>query len=195
MVALMVLCGHVISQAWALERHDRDPGKHAGTAEGPYSSGSRPDPDIWALIFAYYTLLIHALVFAFPLRACWSVWSITRSLKRAARRAALEGFKTTSRRRRASIASTSSSETIMSNSVVSDSQGGCSSTASEANGSERDVCTDAADAPYNSVIHVIVIPNYKEELDTLKETLQVLASHPQARCSYDVSMPLVPSAR
>lgn len=36
------------------------------------------------------------------------------------------------------------------------------------------------------VIHAIIIPNYKEETDILRETLEVLASHPRARSSYDI---------
>lgn len=42
----------------------------------------------------------------------------------------------------------------------------------------------------DKVIHAIIIPNYKEDVDGLRETLDVLASHPQARLSYDVSSPL-----
>ena len=47
--------------------------------------------------------------------------------------------------------------------------------------------TDGDAADHDHVIHAIVIPNYKEEVDSLRETLDVLASHPQARDSYDVS--------
>lgn len=34
--------------------------------------------------------------------------------------------------------------------------------------------------------HLIILPNYKETLDTLRETLFVLASHPNAHQSYRV---------
>jgi hypothetical protein len=37
------------------------------------------------------------------------------------------------------------------------------------------------------IIHAIIIPIYKEELETLEDTLSVLASHPAARAMYDVS--------
>ncbi|GJN69805.1 hypothetical protein PLICBS_003857 [Purpureocillium lilacinum] len=46
--------------------------------------------------------------------------------------------------------------------------------------------SDGTDIAEVSVIHAIVIPNYMEEIDTIKETLAVLAFHPQAYCSYDV---------
>jgi hypothetical protein len=39
---------------------------------------------------------------------------------------------------------------------------------------------------YERVVHAIIIPNYKEDSDGLRETLDVLASHPQACASYDV---------
>ncbi|KAK9371268.1 hypothetical protein V1509DRAFT_650873 [Lipomyces kononenkoae] len=35
-------------------------------------------------------------------------------------------------------------------------------------------------------IHAIFVPNYKEDLDTLRETLGMLASHPMARSSYEI---------
>ncbi len=37
------------------------------------------------------------------------------------------------------------------------------------------------------VTHCIIIPDYKEDMDTMKETLSVLGSHVLARSSYDVS--------
>jgi hypothetical protein len=45
------------------------------------------------------------------------------------------------------------------------------------------------DGDRESVIHAIIVPNYKEELDTLRETLGVLGCHPQARTSYEVFSP------
>lgn len=44
-----------------------------------------------------------------------------------------------------------------------------------------------SDITAESVVHAIIVPNYKEEMDTLRETLEVLASHPQAREVYDVN--------
>jgi hypothetical protein len=38
-----------------------------------------------------------------------------------------------------------------------------------------------------SVIHAIILPSYKEDLETMKETISVLASHVLAKSSYDVS--------
>jgi hypothetical protein len=39
------------------------------------------------------------------------------------------------------------------------------------------------------VVHAILIPNYKESVDGLRETLDVLGSHPQAKYSYHASIP------
>lgn len=38
----------------------------------------------------------------------------------------------------------------------------------------------------NTLLHVIIIPNYKEDVDTLRATMAVLASHAQAQTSYHV---------
>ena len=38
------------------------------------------------------------------------------------------------------------------------------------------------------VIHAIILPNYKEDFDTLRTTLNVLASHPRAFTQYEVSL-------
>ncbi len=43
-----------------------------------------------------------------------------------------------------------------------------------------------ADAGQEKILHAILVPNYKENIDDLRETLDVLASHPQARSNYDV---------
>lgn len=132
---------------------------------------------LWTVIFAYYCLFIHVLVAMFPLRSCWAMWDITRSLKKAAHSKALQNLKF-AHRRRGSSTSLSSSETLTSSHA--------SSTSSEAGDLEAEIYTDG-DAEPDRVCHAIVIPNYKEELDSLRETLEVLGCHPQARNSYDVS--------
>jgi hypothetical protein len=129
-------------------------------------------------LFCYYCLLIHFLVFIFPIRSCWAVFNITGSLKKAARTRAMRDIKF-GHRRRGSSTSLSSSETLTSSRDIS------STSSSEAGDLELEGYGDGDIAP-DRVIHAIVIPNYKEENDTLRETLEVLASHPQARNTYDV---------
>ncbi|KAI8848771.1 hypothetical protein BC829DRAFT_417372 [Chytridium lagenaria] len=44
------------------------------------------------------------------------------------------------------------------------------------------------DLPFEQVMHVIIIPNYKENMDTLCETLDILASHSRAPTNYKVCL-------
>lgn len=145
----------------------------APRAHDPKSGGG------WIKLFTYYCLLIHFLVFIFPLRSCWAVFSINRNIKKAAHTRALRDIKF-GHRRRGSSTSLSSSETLTSSRDIS------STSSSEAGDLDPEAYVDGDIAP-DRVIHAIVIPNYKEENDTLRETLEVLASHPQARNTYDVS--------
>jgi hypothetical protein len=184
MIALMVLCYWVISKESAASRHGykyQQQDNLSASSSYPAAKGA----GYWTVIYAYYCLLIHFLVFMFPLRACWSIWDLTRSLKKTARSKTLRDFKF-AHRRRGSSTSLSSSETLTSSH-------GCSASSSEAGDLDAELYADADVAP-DHVIHAIVIPNYKEEMDTLKETLEVLASHPQARNSYDVSGSFPPVA-
>ena len=135
---------------------------------------------IWVKTFAYYCLLIHFLVFVFPIRSCMAVFTITRSLRKVARSRALKDIKF-SHRRRGSSTSLSSSETLTSSRDLG------STSSSEAGDLDVEMYAEADIAP-DRIIHAIIIPNYKEENDTLRETLEVLASHPQARNTYDVSL-------
>jgi len=102
-------------------------------------------------------------------------------MKRAVRSDSLLDLKRLASRRD-SYASASSSETLISNRTSTS-----SSTTSEAGDCDPDFYTDGVPGANDNVVHAIIIPNYKEEIDTLRETLDVLASHPQARYSYDVS--------
>ncbi|KAI8891787.1 hypothetical protein BC833DRAFT_613301 [Globomyces pollinis-pini] len=44
------------------------------------------------------------------------------------------------------------------------------------------------DIPFDSVVHVIILPSYKEDLNTLCETLDILASHRRALTQYRVCL-------
>jgi hypothetical protein len=179
MIIVVALSYWVISSEYTLQRHGYKY-EQAETLAASYSSTSTTGAGIWTYVFAYYCLLVHFLVFMLPFRACWAVWDITQALKRITRSNTLEDYKKLVVRRRDSYASLSSSETLTSETNVG------SASASEAGDTELEMYTDGADAVQDPVIHAIVIPNYKEEMDTLKETLDVLASHPLARTSYDV---------
>jgi hypothetical protein len=182
MLATIALSYWVISKeaaATGYSYHLMQHGSHSTTAA---TTTVETGAGMWTVTFAYYCLLIHFLVFLFPIRSCWSIIDITRTMKKTARSKTLRDIKL-SHRRRGSSTSLSSSETLTS------SRDG-STTGSEAGDIDLEPYTDGESNAAENVIHVIIIPNYKEEVDTLRETLDVLASHPQARYSYDVSDPL-----
>jgi hypothetical protein len=130
---------------------------------------------IWKYIFACYSLLVHCLIIIVTLRACWAVWELTTSLQPMP----LTLWKIPKPVRGWNLSSTSLSSADTSISHISTSQ-----SSSEIDAS--DSVTGSEDDP-ELVIHTIIIPNYKEDVDILKETLDVLASHPRAIYSYDAS--------
>ena len=180
MIALSVLCYWVVSRDSPFEQqqYSYDQTDSKGTL---YPSTSTMGAGSWSYVFAYYCLLVHVLVCIFPLRACWTIWNLTQYMKRAARSDSLLDLKRLASRRD-SYASASSSETLISSRTSTS-----SSTTSEAGDCDPDFYTDGVPGANDNVVHAIIIPNYKEEIDTLRETLDALASHPQAHYSYDVS--------
>lgn len=147
---------------------------YASDTKTPIGNGGR-----WTLSFAYYSLLIHILVLMFPVRACLAVGSLTRGVKAVSRNRSLQRFKY-GQARRLSFMSLASDETLTSSQA---------SNSSSSDAGDSDMIDSVTDVEYDQdkVIHAIIIPNYKEDVDGLRETLDVLASHPQARLSYDVS--------
>ncbi|KAH7257149.1 glycosyl transferase family group 2-domain-containing protein, partial [Fusarium tricinctum] len=178
-LTLGALCYWVISRDSSPEQ-SRYSQEQPGDQTSYHSSVSSNGAGSWTYLFAYYCLLVHVLVCLFPLRACWTVWTLTQSMKRAAQSDSLLDLKKLASRRD-SYASASSSDTL-----ISSQNDTTSSTTSEAGDCDPDFFTDGVPAARDNVVHAIVIPNYKEESDTLRETLDVLASHPQAHYSYDV---------
>jgi hypothetical protein len=178
-IALIILCYWVISSEF---ESGSSTAAAAGVHQHVKAGGHFKDQDghgntgRWTVFWAYYSVIIHTLVFMFPMRACWAVEDLTRSLRKVARNKQLRDFKF-SHQRRLSQTSLSSAETLTSQS---------SSSSSEAGDIELSYYTDA-DIEQEKIIHAIVIPNYKEDIDGLRETLDVLACHPQARSTYDVS--------
>jgi hypothetical protein len=176
MLATLALSYYVISREAEAQRHGYKYQQQDSLSAPNYLAEGA---GIWVPVFAYYCLIIHVLVFMFPLRSLWAVWDITSSLKKTAQNKSLKDFKF-AHRRRGSSTSLSSSETLTSSKELP------SSSSSEAGDYDLEASADS-DIATDRVIHAIIIPNYKEEMDTLRETLEVLASHPQARSTYDVS--------
>lgn len=131
------------------------------------------------LVFIIYSVFVHFLAFAFPLRACFSIIYLTRRVKAA-------NLRYVSHQRLASTTTAAAAPRLplsdtLAHPPISSSEGswGSSPAESEYEADDEDLVT--------KVIHAIILPNYKEDLDTLTETLEVLASHTQARRYYDVS--------
>ncbi|KAK7907861.1 hypothetical protein PG985_015164 [Apiospora marii] len=76
---------------------------------------------LWTAVFAYYCLFIHVLVTCFPIRSCWSIFDLTRSLKKMARSKALRDIKIsetlTSSRDGSAFSSTLAAKLAISNSI------------------------------------------------------------------------------
>lgn len=177
MIALLALSYWVISKEATAPRHPfeyKDRNIEPGDFSKLHGAGN------WTVLFAYYCLLIHILVSLFPLRACWSILDLTKNMRKA-RAKTLRELKMTGQRR-------GSSTSLSSSDTLSASSQSASSSSSEAGDFEVEFPNAE-----NNVVHAIIIPNYKEEMDTLRETLDVLASHPFASTSYDVSIPYFPS--
>lgn len=120
------------------------------------------------ILYSIFTFLVAAI---FPIRACKSVYAITRLLKEANAAAQLK----TRHFRESGESSVQEDSPISASSSLDDS-------------SEETLYDADDDEPASPMIlHAIILPNYKEDFDTLRTTLQVLASHPRARRSYDVS--------
>jgi len=174
-IALLILCYYVISSELGSSTDNKvSQGHHHGTDHYRRPQDESGKGGNWTLFFAYYSVLIHTLIFMFPMRACWAVEDLTRGLKKVARNKQLSDFKF-SHARRLSSTSLSSAETLTSSQI--------SSASSEAG----DIVLGCVDVEQEKILHAIIIPNYKENIDDLRETLAVLASHTQARSTYDVS--------
>jgi hypothetical protein len=181
LILLLTLTYWVCSSEFGPSKKYASPGLQQQTKHRYNGGGETHNAGNWTVFWAYYSLLMHTLVFIFPTRACWAVEDLTRSLKKVARNKQLKDFKF-GHSRRLSSTSLSSAETLTS-------QASSSSSSSEAGDIELGHYTDA-DVDQEKIVHAILIPNYKEDLDGLRETLDVLACHPQARSTYDVSLSL-----
>ena len=162
---------------------DRIPSWYSG--ENPYDSkpagskhtyGDLTHLTVWQILYILYSVSAHLLAcLGFPLRLLWSVWHITDEVKSAKFEAAegrlyaeTEFSDDKSSQHSLSVKSLATSESSISR----------ASTPKNPNFPEQQT---------EPVVHAIILPSYKEDIDTLRETLAVLASHFLAKTSYDVS--------
>lgn len=122
-------------------------------------------------IYLAYTLLMHLQLLIYGPQICISLHWLTRNIKairdcRVARNLIVNQTKT------------SDVDLYTDSGYTSD----------DSLTSASDVAITLPDQPTSedNVVHAIILPNYMEELDTLRETLSVLASHARALQQYEV---------
>lgn len=148
-----------------------------GPGQNQHHIHHRDEISAWQLVFVYYTLFVHVLGLLFPMRLVWATRSMIANLR-----------KTNTTPQFISRAASSHPPKSRSSSVYDDSV-----SSGECSGYESDVELSLASSTESEwedepLLHAIIIPNYKEELDTLRETLDIFASHSQASSSYEVRL-------
>jgi hypothetical protein len=181
-ILLLTLCFWVIFNEFLIRKsHHLEHSKGHKHALPPAQILASSRPGFWTPIFVFYSLLIHALVIVFPLRACWAIWEFTGNLQHTTLKTWNTTISTKPWHKWKVPSSTSLASTNTSVSQLSPSQ------SSSEKGDYWGSATESEDE-LEPVIHAIFIPNYKESVDGLRETLDVLACHPQAKYSYHASL-------
>jgi len=175
-LSLIALLGLMFLAFWPAAKSDDDTREDSRKPERGRHHHFRPQITNSQLALVYYTILIHILGLIFPVRLCWATRSVIKNLKSAQ-------YQTTRRRRPSPKVQFSTTESDL---------GYEDSITSECSESEIEMVSESSfttDSEYEDelLVHTIILPNYKEEMDTLRETLEVLASHQLARSSYEVS--------
>lgn len=124
------------------------------------------------LIFIAYTLLMHLQLLIYGPQLCISLHWLTRNVKAV---------------RDCRIARNLMAKSNKSSDVDFYTDSGYTSDDSLTSGSDFAITLPYQPTAEDNVVHAIILPNYMEELDTLKETLSVLATHPRAQQQYEVS--------
>lgn len=157
--------------------HDCPQALHHGKASLKLpTAGEKVDDNIpltnAQLLFICYTLVAHFLGLTFPMRLVFATRSITKKLKNELRQSPI-------------------TSNVFSNLPETPSKLLESGYGHEGYESSSSSYTDESrtqvDDNDDLILHTIIIPNYKEDIETLRETLEVLACHPQASSTYEVS--------
>ncbi|GIK00779.1 hypothetical protein Aspvir_004808 [Aspergillus viridinutans] len=118
-------------------------------------------------LFVIYTVLVHVSMFAFTTRLGWALFSVTRKTKEAIQR----------RNFAQPRISVDKDKWLSDTSTLTD---------TDSDVFDPLMSDTARDSDGLEVIHAIIVPNYCEDLHTLRTTLDVLASHPRARMQYEI---------
>jgi hypothetical protein len=164
----------------------------AATAVGP-SLECRPRLTLAQLAFLAYNFVLHAQSLVFCVQLAVALWWMTRNIRAVRARVALTADLEAKARTRHYGHHHTPSSSSLSASVASGSLSSYTSD-SEEEGKSMYAMQDFIDslgelqAPEDRIVHAIVLPNYMEDLGTLRETLDVLASHRRARTQYEVRL-------
>jgi hypothetical protein len=145
------------------------------------------------LAFLAYNFVLHAQSLVFCAQLTIALWWMTRGIRAVRARATLTADLEAKELRRKFGHHHTPSSSSLSASVASGSLSSYTSD-SEEEGKSMYAMQDFIDslgevvAPEERVVHAIVVPNYMEDLGTLRETLDVLASHRRARTQYEVRL-------
>ena len=130
---------------------------------------------VWQMIYLFHSVLVHIFgCLIFPVRLAWAVWHIGAEVRGAKFEAADSILYAESETSEAFEKSSQSSLNV-SESITPDEPLSRASTPKISSFHDK-----------TNVVHAIILPSYKEDIDTLRETLSVLASHVLAKSSYDV---------
>ncbi|EED12126.1 hypothetical protein TSTA_001940 [Talaromyces stipitatus ATCC 10500] len=143
----------------------KTPGHDHGTSHHPLHLS------VAQKIFIGYTLLVHLNAATFVVRLAWALWRMT-----FAARALL-------RRRPATKCLRSPADPVMPPFADSPIITPISSEVSDPMSFDLGGLEDGEGG---EVVHAIILPNYSEDLETLRTTLNVLASHPRAVTQYEI---------
>ena len=139
--------------------------------------------DPWQIIYIIYGVGTHICACVlFPSRLIWSIWHMTEEV-RTAKYDAAEVTRPYAESEASTTVDDKASQISLTPSNASIASEGPASRASTPKFGKFEEVAE-------SVMHAIILPSYKEDMDTLKETLSVLASHVLAKTSYDVSQDL-----
>ncbi|MCJ1478071.1 hypothetical protein MMC13_006746 [Lambiella insularis] len=141
------------------------------TKSAKHTYGDLHHLTVWQILYILYSVSAHLLgCVGFPLRLIWSVWHLCDEIKAAKFEAAEEYAES-------EFSDDKSSQHSLSVNSLGPTEGSISRS-----GTPK---IPGLDSP-EPVVFAIILPSYKEDLDTLRETLSVLASHCLAKSSYDV---------
>ena len=147
----------------------------------------------WELLYVAYSVAAHlAACVVFPLRLCWAVWQLTHEVRRA-RADALELARPYAESEATSSTGASSAGGTAGSATLVDDKASALSLSAGAQTPETPLSSRVGtpkmggfEERVDEVVHAIILPSYKEDQDTMRETLSVLASHVLAKTSYDV---------